>query len=225
MLLTLFHGSQYLIEKPIFGKGKAENDYGLGFYCTEDIELAKEWACPKSVDGYANCYKIETRNLAILNLNDPEYTILHWLSVLVSNRRFGRTSAVMAFGVDWLKEHFPVDLTGYDLVRGYRADDSYFSFARAFLSNTIPLSSLSGAMRLGNLGEQVVLKSKRAFDGIRFVGHEIAPATIYYPRRKHRDETARRDFQSKAAVDFAKGGLFMRDIIAEKVEAGDGRLR
>ena len=62
----------------------------------------------------------------------------------------------MAFGVDWLKEHFSVDLTGYDLVRGYRADDSYFSFARAFLSNTIPLSTLSEAMRLGNLGEQVV---------------------------------------------------------------------
>lgn len=43
----LYHGSEYLIENPQFGKGSLHNDYGRGFYCTENIELAKEWACGK----------------------------------------------------------------------------------------------------------------------------------------------------------------------------------
>lgn len=44
--LIIYHGSPEIIEKPVFGKGKPYNDYGMGFYCTEHLELAKEWACP-----------------------------------------------------------------------------------------------------------------------------------------------------------------------------------
>ncbi|MCF0142741.1 MAG: DUF3990 domain-containing protein, partial [Parasporobacterium sp.] len=44
--LTIYHGSQQIVEVPRFGMGKPYNDYGQGFYCTENIELAKEWACP-----------------------------------------------------------------------------------------------------------------------------------------------------------------------------------
>ena len=42
----IYHGSQQIIETPKFGIGRKYNDYGQGFYCTENIELAKEWACP-----------------------------------------------------------------------------------------------------------------------------------------------------------------------------------
>ena len=40
--ITLYHGSADIIERPEFGKGNSRNDYGLGFYCTREIELAKE---------------------------------------------------------------------------------------------------------------------------------------------------------------------------------------
>ena len=40
--MKLYHGSKYIIDKPTFGKGKPYNDYGLGFYCTENIDMAKE---------------------------------------------------------------------------------------------------------------------------------------------------------------------------------------
>ena len=66
-------------------------------------------------------------------------------------------------GADWLKEHFLLDLTPYDAVVEYRADDSYFSFTRAFLNNEISLTQLAYAMRLGKLGEQFVLKNPAAF--------------------------------------------------------------
>lgn len=41
--MRIYHGSKDKIEKPLYGKGKLHNDYGQGFYCTQDIEMAKEW--------------------------------------------------------------------------------------------------------------------------------------------------------------------------------------
>ena len=51
---TLYHGSKLIIKNPTYGKGNPENDYGLGFYCTRDPELAKEWACAEEDDGFAD---------------------------------------------------------------------------------------------------------------------------------------------------------------------------
>ena len=81
--MTLYHGSPEIIQQPVFGKGKSYNDYGLGFYCTEHLDLAKEWACTENTDGYANRYEINTEGLNILNLSDEQYTILHWLALLM----------------------------------------------------------------------------------------------------------------------------------------------
>ena len=192
--IILYHGSNEKIEKPLFGKGKAYNDYGQGFYCTEHIELAKEWSCTEGVDGFANKYELDTSELKILNLSRDEFTILHWLALLMENRRFRVSTPVMRRGVAWLKEHFSVDVNEYDLIIGYRADDSYFSFAKAFIGNEISLSQLNYAMRLGKLGEQYVLKSEKAFNQIEFISAELADNTIYYARRKKRDNEARNAF-------------------------------
>ena len=93
--LVLYHGSPDIIEKPTFGKGKAYNDYGRGFYCTEHIELAKEWACTEGTDGYANKYELDTAGLSVLNLSSDDYTILNWLAILMLHRK-GRLSAPIA---------------------------------------------------------------------------------------------------------------------------------
>lgn len=222
--LTLYHGSSEIIEKPLFGKGKTYNDYGKGFYCTESQELAKEWACTEGVDGYVNQYEIEISELKVLNLSSEEYTILHWLALLMTYRKIKLTTPVMRRGAEWLKEHFFIDMEEYDVIVGYRADDSYFSFARAFVNNEISLKQLSYAMRLGKLGEQVVLKTEKAFEAIRYVGHQVADNTIYYARRKARDDEARAAFMAELEQENMDG-LYMRDIIREGVTADDARLR
>ena len=222
--LILYHGSPEIIRVPVFGKGKSYNDYGQGFYCTEHLDLAKEWACNENTDGYANKYEIATTGLSVLNLSSDEYTTLHWLALLMNNRKFRVTTPVMKRGADWLKEHFLIDLSPYDAVIGYRADDSYFSFARAFMSNEISLSQLSYAMRLGKLGEQFVLKSPAAFEKIRFVSYEIADNTVYYAKRKARDDEARSAFREKLEKDDLDG-LYMRDIVRQEVRPDDPRLR
>ena len=222
--IVLYHGSNEKIEKPLFGKGKIYNDYGKGFYCNEHIELAKEWSCNEGVDGFLNKYELDTAGLKILNLSSKEYTILHWLALLMENRRFRVSTPVMRRGVQWLKEHFLVDISQYDLIIGYRADGSYFSFARAFISNEISLSQLNYAMRLGKLGEQYVIKSDKAFNQIEFKFAELADNTIYYARRKMRDDEARNAFFAELEKEDING-IYMRDIIREEMTSDDIRLR
>lgn len=105
-----------------------------------------------------------------------------------------------------------------------RADDSYFSFARAFISNEISLSQLNYAMRLGKLGEQYVLKSEKAFQQIEFKTAELADNTIYYARRKIRDDEARNSFFAELEKEDLNG-IYMRDIIREGMTSDDARLR
>ena len=222
--LTIYHGSPEIIEKPQFGKGKTYNDYGRGFYCTEHIELAKEWACTEDVDGFVNKYEIDMSNLKVLNLSSDEYTILHWLAMLMKHRKVRLSTPVMKRGREWLIEHFMPDTEDYDAIIGYRADDSYFSFARAFVNNEISLNQLFYAMRLGKLGEQYVLKTEKAFNQIEFKSAELADNTIYYARRKMRDDEARNAFFAELEKEDL-GGIYMRDIIREEMTSNDARLR
>ena len=130
----------------------------------------------------------------------------------------------MRRGTAWLQEHFLVDVEAYDAIIGYRADDSYFSFARAFVNNEISLKQLSHAMKLGKLGEQFVLKTQKAFDAIRFESYEMADNKIYYARRKARDDEARATYLLELETEDIDG-IYMRDIIREEMKADDTRLQ
>ena len=167
--LTVFHGSQQIIEKPVFGKGNPHNDYGSGFYCTESIDLAKEWACSTETDGYANQYELNLTDLSILSLTSGDYNILNWLYILLENRKFRIGGDIAMQAKNYIFENFAIEYKKYDIVKGYRADDSYFSFANAFLNNTISVSQLERAMVLGKLGEQIVAMSEKAFERFSFV--------------------------------------------------------
>lgn len=223
--LTLYHGSQFIIEQPIFGKGNRMNDYGLGFYCTESLELAKEWACSTTQNGYANRYTFQFSGLKILNLSNGNYHILNWLSILLMNRRFSVSSNVAVQGKAYLTSHFLPPYTQYDVIIGYRADDSYFSFASAFLNNTISLEQLERAMLLGKLGEQIVLKSKSAFAQLRYEESILAEQSVYFPKRMERDQAARAEFRSQRSAKPVRDAVYMLDILREEWTNDDTRLR
>ena len=231
--IELWHGSSHVIKHPEYGLVKPNNDYGRGFYCTRSVELAKEWACAGMDDGFANRYTLTTDGLLFLDLSQPPYTILNWLGTRCpssSTRKTGLmpsmvpTTAVAAQGIEYLKQVFLPDASQADVIVGYRADDSYFSFARAFVNNAISLDQLAEAMRLGELGKQIVLTSPQAFAALRFQGCEIARASTYHVLRNERDRTAREAYRRNSA-EADLDGLFMRDIIREKVTNDDHRLR
>lgn len=225
MLKKLYHGSISIIEKPIFGYGKAYNDYGLGFYCTDIIEMAKEWGVNKNQDGYANCYEIECDGLHILDLNDKKYCILHWLTILLQNREFDIPSSLALEAKEYLIKNFNVDYNNYDIIIGYRADDSYFSFAQDFINGTISYRQLNNAMHLGKLGQQFVLKSPLAFEQLTYTGYELAQYAEWYEKKQSRDKTARREYFNVERNKRQRGDLYITQILDEEIQANDARLR
>ena len=221
-LITIYHGSKQVVEVPTFGLGRKNNDFGLGFYCTESNALAKEWAVSSLRDGFSNRYTLETEYLNILNLNSPDYTILNWIAVLVEHRLFSIRTPIVSRAKQYLVEHFGINVNAFDLIVGYRADDSYFDFAEAFLSNAITVEQLSRAMRLGKLGEQIVLKSKYAFSKIRFEGFEVARKDEFYVLRKARNDEASQTYLS---IQEEEGdGLYILDIMRGGITNDDPRI-
>lgn len=223
--MILYHGSEKIIEIPVYGKGNLRNDYGRGFYCTESEELAKEWACSNNKNGFANKYEFTTDGLNILYLNSKEYNVLHWLAILTKNRTYWESSTISEVAKKYLANNFLIDTSGYDVIIGYRADDSYFSFARDFVSGTISYRQLSEAMKLGKLGEQVVLISEKAFQNIRYISNSPADPLIYYAKKKERDRQARKEYRRTKQTEDLENELFMIDIIREGMKQNDLRLR
>lgn len=225
MVRKLYHGSLNIIEHPKFGYGKSYNDYGLGFYCTDSLEMAKEWGASIDRNGYANCYDLDCAGLKILNLNGPEFCILHWLAVLLENREFDVPSGLALEAKEYIRANFAVDYQNWDAIIGYRADDSYFSFAQDFINGTISYRQLNNAMHLGKLGQQFVLKSERAFERIRFTGYEIAESGTWYAKKMLRDKSARREYFNVERNKRQRGDLYIIQIIDEEMRPGDLRLR
>jgi len=225
--IILFHGSREIVKKPDLLKGKPYNDYGRGFYCTENIELAKEWACTEMNDGYVNTYEIDTLKLTILSLSGGKYNILNWLALLLKYRTFSISAPLAAQAKEYLLENFLPNTGSADIITGYRADDSYFAFAEDFINNTISLKQLSRAMHLGNLGEQVVLVSKKAFDFIRFLRSEPVSKSEYYPKRIRRDMEARKKYVTKGRnpADNTLNDLFVLDILRGGIKNDDTRIQ
>lgn len=221
-LITIYHGSEKIVEKPTFGEGKKNNDFGLGFYCTSSEDLAKEWAVSSLRDGFANRYILDTEYLNILNLNSPEYTILNWIAVLVEHRLFSIKTPVARRAKRYLIDNFSVNVNAYDLITGYRADDSYFDYAESFLNNGISVEQLAKAMKLGKLGEQIVVKSQFAFSNLKYEGFEVAEKNQYYVLRKARDDEA-----NKLYTEMLEGegdGLYIQDIIRGGIKNDDPRI-
>lgn len=224
--MRLYHGSPRIVQRPEYALGNPRNDYGRGFYCTEVLSMAKEWACKRNVEGYVNAYELREDKLSVLDLMSDDYTVLNWIALLLKNRQFALKNPIAEDARDYLIEHFAPPVEQYDLVRGYRADDSYFSYAQSFVENGLPLGLLNRALKLGNLGEQVVLVSERAFSQLSFESAEPVSAAEYYPRFLDRDLKARDAYRDDVRrAKTYRDDLFVMEIMREEVGNDDPRVR
>lgn len=221
-IITLYHGSEHIIKEPVFGGGRRNNDFGLGFYCTEHPELAKEWAVTYLRNGFCNSYKLDTENMRILNLCNGDYSILNWIALLLEHRLFSTRTPVARRAKQYLTDNYSVNVNAYDVVVGYRADDSYFDFAEAFINNSITVNQLATAMYLGKLGDQFVLKSQFAFSRLQFDGFDSVESSVFYIKRRIRDEEARDRYLK--LLEHEDDGLYVQDIIREKIKNDDPRI-
>lgn len=180
--IQLCHGSSNVIQEPYYGGGEVTNDYGSGFYTVsmKNKELAKEWACSTYGDrthAYVNNYAFNTTDLKILNLDKLD--IIYWVTLTATYR--GVT--VNAQLLQQLQSKYLIDLTEYDCIYGWRCDDTYSKIIRNFMAENLSAEAVKEAVHLGYLQEQFVLKSKRSFERIKFIGAESVKNTNVYAQR------------------------------------------
>ena len=212
----IYHGSEFIIEKPEYLKGNIRNDYGLGFYCSSNKELAKEWAAKRTGHGFVNKYRIRDDRLNILDLTKPPFNdVLYWVALLMHNRELSddlRNNYPRE--LKYLENKYLIDVKEYDIVIGYRADDSYFRFPEAFVRSEITLESLNKIFQAGELGKQYVLISERAFHLIHFLEYEEAfekSRDDYYKRKSEADKV----FTNLLNSDRYSKGIRLRDLIVD----------
>lgn len=209
--LVLYHGSDRIIEKPEYGKGALYNDYGQGFYCTENKYEADLWASNR-FEAYTNKYELDLSGLSILRLDNKN--VLQWAAILGKFRNREDLSTRGNFRCDLLvKKYYDVDIRGYDVVIGYRADDSYFKMMQAFFEENLTLEDLSKAITLGNLGYQVVLISKKAFNQLKFINSELIDVPKLRLEKRQRDRRAKNEFMSLERNSATKRKGFITDYI------------
>ena len=224
--IILLHGTDHIIEVPDINIGNEHNDYGKGFYCTKAEEMAKEWACKQNTDGFVNRYELNTDGLKILDLTDGHHTVLNWIAILLKYRTFKLSSEIAIDARDYIIEHYSVNIGDYDVVVGYRADDSYFQYAESFVSNGLPLRSLNKALQLGKLGEQTVLVSQKAFNQIKFIDAAPVSKDEYYPKFIDRDSSARKAFKQEIKKSKVyRDDIFILDILREEMQNNDPRIQ
>ena len=160
--LILFHGSPNETVTPTFGLGNEKHDYGMGFYLTESIELAKEWAVcrPNEANGWVHKYEFDTEGLKVLDFQ--QINVLSWLAELMKHRDASDTKRYRILAQNFI-DKYGVDTKGYDVIRGWRANASYFYIAKEFVKDNIDMDILEELLPLGGLGIQYCIKTERAY--------------------------------------------------------------
>lgn len=160
--LILFHGSPNKTVTPTFGLGNEKHDYGMGFYLTESIELAKEWAVcrPDETNGWVHKFEFDTEGLKVLDFQ--QINVLSWLAELMKHRDASDTKRYRVLAQKFI-DKYGVDTTGYDVIKGWRANASYFYIAKEFVKDNIDIDILEELLSLGGLGIQYCIKTERAY--------------------------------------------------------------
>lgn len=190
--MRVYHGSPEESFVPKFGLGNERHDYGRGFYLTEFPELAKEWAvaADPSRNGWMHAYDLDLDGLRVLDFTalDP----LVWLAELMKHRD-ADTSRYYRVNAPKFIAKYGVDVSGYDVIRGWRANASYFYICKSFVRNNIGVGFLGELLRLGNLGIQYFLRTEKAFAALTEIetGKELVSAAEWYGSYNRRDTDAR----------------------------------
>ena len=201
-VITLYHGSPNKVVIPQYGCGDDKHDYGRGFYLTDDIELAKEWAVcrPDEKNGWVHKYELECDELKILDFK--EYDVLAWLAELMKHRDAADSKRYRMLAKKFIAK-YGKDTDEYDVIKGWRADASYFYIAKEFVRDNIDIDILEELLLLGGLGTQYCVKSERAYSRLHEITGELLSAEYaeFNYRYNKRDVEARKNMRDLVNSD------------------------
>lgn len=203
--LILFHGTANEIITPTYGLGDDKHDYGKGFYLTESMELAKEWAVcrPNDTNGFVHKYELDIAELKILDFQENH--VLAWLAELMKHREAADTKRYRMLAEKFIAQ-YGVDTSDYDVIKGWRANASYFYIAKEFVRDNIDIDILEELLSLGGLGIQYCIKSRLAYSKLKEVREELVTVDYaeFNEKYNYRDITARKKMRELIDSDVNK---------------------
>lgn len=194
--IILYHGSQNEKITPRFGLGNEKHDHGKGFYLTESMDLAKEWAVcrPEELNGWMHKFELEIEGLNILDFQKKD--VLTWLAELMKHRDAGDSKRYRVLSKKFI-EKYGIDTDGYDVIKGWRANASYFYIAKAFVRDEVDIDILEELLSLGGLGVQYYIKTKKAYKELTEISEDLqsVPFERFNEKYNEHDITARENMR------------------------------
>ena len=145
--IILYHGSQNKIVNPKYGLGEDKHDYGKGFYLTESLDLAKEWAVckPNEINGWVHKYELDITELRILDFQ--QHSIFAWLAELMKHRDADDSRRYRVLSEKFIAK-YGINTDDYDVIKGWRANASYFYIAKEFVRDNVDIEILEELLSL-----------------------------------------------------------------------------
>lgn len=144
--ITIYHGSNVIVEKPQIIVSGFYKDFGYGFYCTILEKQARKWALTKRGDSYVSIFKYTPiDHLKVLSF--PKMTD-EWLDFVVKCRR----------GV----KH------DYDIVEGPMADDQIWDYVEDFMDGSISREAFWVLAKFKYPTHQIVFCTQRSLESCTF---------------------------------------------------------
>lgn len=203
--IILYHGTPDKIVAPKYGGGDDKHDYGRGFYLTENVELAKEWAVcrPNEENGWVHEYELECDDLKILDFQ--EKNVLAWLAELMKHRDAADSKRYRMLSAKFIRK-YGIDTSQYDVIKGWRANASYFYIAKEFVRDNIDIDILEDLLSLGGLGIQYCIKSEKAYSKLleRKENLSLVGYSEFNEKYNQRDSVARTNMRNLVDSDANK---------------------
>lgn len=155
--MKLYHGSTLIVKRPNLRQGRANTDYGKGFYTTVDFEQAARWASirrNRAGKGKAivSVYEVNNDLFHLQDLNVMEYhgATKQWLDFVVANRRFA-------------------PLHTYDIVLGSVANDNLYATISLYENGELSAEAAVVQLKTHVLFNQVSFHTKKSIAQLHFV--------------------------------------------------------
>ena len=195
--IILYHGTPNKKVNPVYGGGEDRHDYGRGFYLTENVELAKEWAVcrPDEENGWVHKYELDCTNLKVLDFQEKD--VLSWLAELMKHRDAADTKRYRMLAARFI-DKYGIQTDQYDVIKGWRANASYFYIAKEFVRDNIDIDIdiLEELLSLGGLGIQYCIKTELAYSKL----HEIEEGLFPVEYREFNEKYNERDVNARTKM-------------------------
>ena len=176
--MKVYHAGFDVIRKPDIHYGRANADFGQGFYLSDNREFAARWAKErKQRQTYINLYELTTAGLKIKRFARDEA----WFHYLYRNRN-----------------GYADSLADYDVIIGPIANDTLYDIWGITTAGLLSREQSLEILSIGPAYEQIVLKSEAAVGQLQWIeATELSHESLV----KNRETLARKESDYQQLVE------------------------